>query len=517
MSEPVFSHDRDVETGVAPLAPREFLRWTWRQLTSMRTALILLFLLALGAVPGSVIPQDAVDALKSAQWREAHPSLTPIWEKLGLFHVYSSVWFTAIYILLMVSLVGCILPRTRVYFKAMRARPPRTPRNLTRLPEYRTFTTDQEPDVVLARARAALSGYRIDDHEGSLAAERGYLREAGNLVFHISVLIVLVGFATGSLFGYKGGVIVVTGGQFANVASQYDEFAPGSLFNIKNLAPFSFKITDFDVKFITQGREAGMAQDFSAGVDYRTGVDGALRHTRIAVNHPLSIQGAKVYLIGHGYAPNVTVRDADGTVAYSGPVVFTPEDATFRSTGVIKVPDARPTQLGFRGEFYPTYAFTMATGPFSAFPDDKNPALSMLVYAGNLGMDSGVPQSVYALDMKGLKPVRKDNKAMRVDLTLGQTVTLPNGLGSVTFDGVSRFVKLQVSHNPSGWVALLGMIMALVGLLGSLFIKPRRVWVAVRREGGRTLVDVAGLDRSSGGTLPEQIDALAAHLEENKA
>ncbi|MCW2858205.1 MAG: cytochrome c biosis protein ResB [Marmoricola sp.] len=517
MSEPGFSHDRDVETGVAPLAPREFLRWTWRQLTSMRTALILLFLLALGAVPGSVIPQDAVDALKSAQWREAHPSLTPIWEKLGLFHVYSSVWFTAIYILLMVSLVGCILPRTRVYFKAMRARPPRTPRNLTRLPEYRTFTTDQEPDVVLARARAALSGYRIDDHDGSLAAERGYLREAGNLVFHISVLIVLVGFATGSLFGYKGGVIVVTGGQFANVASQYDEFAPGSLFNIKNLAPFSFKITDFDVTFITQGREAGMAQDFSAGVDYRTGVDGALRHTRIAVNHPLSIDGAKVYLIGHGYAPNVTVRDADGTIAYSGPVVFTPEDATFRSTGVIKVPDARPSQLGFRGEFYPTYAFTMATGPFSAFPDDKNPALSMLVYAGNLGMDSGIPQSVYALDMKGLKPVRKDNKAMRVDLTLGQTVTLPNGLGSVTFDGVSRFVKLQVSHNPSGWVALLGMIMALIGLLGSLFIKPRRVWVAVRREGGRTLVDVAGLDRSSGGTLPEQIDALAAHLEENEA
>jgi cytochrome c biogenesis protein len=519
MSEPGFSHDRDVETGVAPLAPREFLRWTWRQLTSMRTALILLFLLALGAVPGSVIPQDAVDALRSAQWREAHPSLTPIWEKLGLFHVYSSVWFTAIYILLMVSLVGCILPRTRVYFRAMRARPPRTPRNLSRLPEYRSFTTDQDPAAVLARARTELSGYRIDAHPGadgpgSLAAERGYLREAGNLVFHISVLIVLVGFATGSLFGYKGGVIVVTGGQFANVASQYDEFAPGSLFNVKNLAPFSFKVTDFKVTFIEQGREAGMAQDFSAGIDYQTGVDGRSQHTRIAVNHPLSIEGAKVYLIGHGYAPNVTVRDASGAIAYSGPVVFTPEDATFRSIGVIKVPEARPSQLGFRGEFYPTYAFTMATGPFSAFPDAKNPALSLLVYSGDLGMDSGIPQSVYALDMKGLKPVRKDNKALRIDLTQGHTVTLPNGLGSVTFDGVSRFVKLQVSYNPSGWVALLGMIMALLGLLGSLFIKPRRVWVSVRPEGGRTLVEVAGLDRSSGGTLPEQIDALAARLEE---
>src|SRR5689334_18366025 len=491
-----FGHTRDVETGAAPLAPREFLRWTWRQLTSMRTALILLFLLALGAIPGSVIPQDNVDALLAAQWRREHTTLAPIYEKLGLFSVYDSAWFAAIYVLLMVSLVGCILPRTRIYLRAALARPPKTPRNLSRMPEYRTFTTDADPDAVLDQAREALGGYRIDRHESSIAesisAERGYLREAGNLLFHLSVLIVLVGFASGSLLGYKGGVIVVTGGQFANVASQYDEFDPGTLFDSKNLAPFSFKLTDFKVKFIAAGREVGMAQKFSAGLDYRTGPDAKLQHTRIQVNHPLSIDGSKVYLIGHGYAPNVTVRDADGTIAYSGPVVFTPEDSSFRSSGVIKVPDASPKQLGFRGELYPTYGFSMATGPFSAFPDAKFPLISMLVYAGDLGMDNGVPQSVYALDMKGLKTVKKaDGKDFRVDIKLGQTVKLPDGLGSITFNSVDRFVKLQVSRNPGGWIALLGMILALTGLLGSLFIKPRRIWVSVRREGGRTLVEVA--------------------------
>ena len=516
---PSYGHERDTETGAAPLAPREFLRWTWRQLTSMRTALILLFLLALGAIPGSVIPQDAVDALLAAQWRRDHPTLGPVYEKLGLFSVYNSAWFAAIYLLLMISLVGCILPRSRVYLRAALARPPKTPRNLSRLPEYRSFSTDAEPEVVLDRAREALRGYRVDRHEGagsaSLSAERGYLREAGNLLFHLSVLIVLVGFASGSLLGYKGGVIVVTGGQFANVASQYDEFHPGTLFNADDLKPFSFKLDDFKVKFIDEGREVGMAQKFSAGLDYQTSPEAQRQHTRISVNHPLAIDGSKIYLIGHGYAPNVTVRDADGSIVYAGPVVFTPEDSSFRSSGVIKVPDASPKQLGFRGEFYPTYAFTDATGPFSAFPDAKNPAMSLLVYAGDLGMDTGVPQSVYALDMKGLKPVNKaDGKPFRVDITKGDTVQLPDGLGSITFNGVDRFVKLQVSRNPGGWIALLGMVLALSGLLGSLFIRPRRIWVSVRREDGRTLVEVAGLDRSAGGDLSGQVDGLVGALEE---
>jgi len=121
------------------LSPVELSRWAWRQLTSMRTALVLLFLLALAAVPGSVVPQRNIDAVKVADWQDRHPQLTPVYEKLGLFDVYSSVWFSAIYILLMVSLVGCIVPRLRIYWRAFRAAPPRVPRHLDRLPQSRRF------------------------------------------------------------------------------------------------------------------------------------------------------------------------------------------------------------------------------------------------------------------------------------------------------------------------------------------------------------------------------------------
>lgn len=516
-----FGNERDRAPEVAPLAPLEFLRWTWRQLTSMKTALVLLFLLALGAVPGSVVPQDGVDSVLAARWREDHSTLAPIYEKLGLFNVYGSAWFSAIYILLMISLVGCILPRTRVYFRALRARPPKTPANLSRLPEYRSFSVEASPEDVLGRAQGFLGGYRRDVEETSVAAERGYLREAGNLVFHLSVLIVLVGFASGSLFGYKGGVVVVTGGQFANVANQYDEFVPGKLFDPDDLAPFSLTVKDFNVDFSRDRREFGLASDFYADLDYQTAFDAPVKHARISVNHPVDVDGAQVYLIGHGYAPVVTVRDGKGNVAYSGPVIFLPQDSSFLSEGVIKVPEASPSQLGFGGLFFPTYGLIDGE-PSTIYPGiDLNPAdlgrdslLSLYVYRGDLGLDTGIPQSVYSLDMDKLEQVKKEGRNLRLDLAKGETVKLPDGLGSITFDGVSRFVKLQVSSNPGEQVALAGMILALLGLLGSLFIRPRRVWVRVRRDDGRTLVEVAGLHRSSGGDLSGEIDDLAAHLED---
>ena len=504
------------------LKPGELVRWIWRQLTSMRTALVLLLLLALGAVPGSVVPQENVDAFAASQWQQQHPKLAPIYDSLGLFSVYDSVWFSAIYLLLMVSLVGCILPRTAVYWKALRAQPPKPPRRFSRMPGHTSFETTDSADAVLAKARSALKGYRLLDGDGSISAERGKMREAGNLLFHVCVVVVLVGFAFGNLFGFKGGVIVITGNGFSNALSQYDDFRPGGFFDADELAPFSFTVDGFDVTFIEEGREAGMAHKFAADLTYRTSPSAEPKKAQISVNHPLNIDGTKVFLISHGYAPHITVRDGRGQVAYDGPVVFLPEDSSFRSFGVIKVPDAQSKdgsaeQLGFEGEFYPTYAFTKETGPFSAFPDAKNPALSMLAYRGDLGIDSGAPQSVYALQKKGLKPIKKaDGKPLRLDIAMGRTIQLPDGLGSITFDGVSRYVKLQVSRSPYDEVALGGVSLALVGLLGSLFIRPRRIWVRVRSvDGGATLVEIAGLDRTAGGDLAAEIrrieDAIAGN------
>ena len=488
------------------LSPVELARWCWRQLTSMRTALLLLLLLALGAVPGSVIPQSDIAAADVSRWKEDHPTLAPLYERLGLFSVYDSPWFSAIYLLLMVSLVGCIIPRTFVYARALRTPPPAAPRNLGRLPSYASVESDEAPEVLLQRAQAALRRrrYRVVVGDSAVSGERGYLREAGNLLFHVSVIVVLVGFAYGQLFGYKGGAIVMVGNGFSNSLTQYDDFAPGSFFDPAELPPVSFDVDDFEVEFIEEGPQQGQPVDFGADLTYTEEPGAPEQQFHLEVNKPLVLDGISVFLVGHGYAPEITVRDGNGDVAYSGPTVFLPQDSSFASFGVLKVPDARPEGLAFDGMFFPTYSFTMDRGPFSVFPDALNPAMSLLAYSGDLGMDDGAPQSVYELDTDEMEKLsRPDGRDFRLDLAPGRTIELPDGLGSVTFDGWQRWVKLQVSDSPGKGVALTGVVLALIGLMGSLFVRRRRAWVRVTVRDGRSYVEVAGLDRS---TVAEGLD-----------
>jgi cytochrome c biogenesis protein len=522
------SGDRDHHRRPGELTAWELVRWTWRQLTSMRTALVLLLLLALGAIPGSVIPQSGVDALKTQNWQDAHQTLTPIYQKLGLFSVYHSAWFAAIYLLLMVSLVGCIVPRLFVYWRNFRQEPPAAPRNLTRLPDHASYTTDEEPDVVLDRAAHRLSrGHRVttsssaEDGGGWVAAERGQLREAGNLLFHLSVLVVLVGFGIGSLFGYKGGVILVVGNGFSNTLTQYDDFDPGALFDADKMEPFCFRVNPpFKVDWIDDGPRQGMARGFEADITYRTSCQGDRsswsppKDYRLRVNHPLTIGGTQVFLIGHGYAPVITVRDAQGHKLYDGPTVFLPESSNFESFGVIKAPGRTAGQdIGLEGLFYPTFALINGD-PVNVMGDDKNPTISLLAYAGDLGLSNGIPQSVYSMDKAAMTELKKpDGKMFRVDLQPGETTELPGGKGSVTFKGVDHWTRLQISRTPDVWITLLGVCLALVGLLGSLFIRPRRVWVRARRHDGSTLVEVAALDRSGGGDLTPVLSSVVDSLQ----
>jgi cytochrome c biogenesis protein len=524
--------DGDTDRRAGELTAWEFVRWSWRQLTSMRTALILLLLLALGAIPGSVIPQTGVDALKTQDWQTAHPHLTPIYQKLGLFSVYHSAWFAAIYLLLMVSLVGCIVPRLFGYWRSFRRPPPAAPRNLTRLPDHASYTTDEEPDVVLTRAARRLSrGHRVstspatEGGDGWVAAERGQFREAGNLLFHLSVLIVLVGFGIGSLFGYKGGVILVVGNGFSNSLTQYDDFAPGSLFNAGNMEPFCFTVhPPFQVQWVDSGPDQGMARGFQANMTYRDSCQGnrsswsPVQKYDLRVNHPLTIGGTQIFLIGHGYAPVITVRDGQGHTLYDGPTVFLPESSNFESFGVVKAPGLTAGHdIGLEGLFYPTFALVNGN-PINVMGQLKNPTISLLAYVGDLGLNDGIPQSVYEMDKGNMRELKKpDGKMFRVDLQPGHTVKLPDGAGSVTFHGVKQWTRLQISRTPDVWLTLLGVILALVGLLGSLFIRPRRIWVRARKEDDVTLVEVAALDRSGGGDLAPVLSTVVDSLQPTSA
>ncbi|MDO4240895.1 cytochrome c biogenesis protein ResB, partial [Micrococcus sp.] len=180
------------------LGPLGWLRFVWTQLTSMSTALFLLLLLAVGAVPGSIFPQRSVDAVKVAQYKKDHPDLFPVLDALQFFDVFSSAWFSAIYLLLFISLIGCVIPRARVHYRHWRSAPPKTPARLERLPEHGSLEAgDGWTPAGAADAAAALlrkRGYRVDVRPAaggrgpSIGAERGLVKELGNLVFHASLI-----------------------------------------------------------------------------------------------------------------------------------------------------------------------------------------------------------------------------------------------------------------------------------------------------------------------------------------
>lgn len=532
-------------SGDGPTQPKlgivGWLRFGWRQLTTMRTALILLLLLAVGAVPGSLVPQRSSDPNGVVQYFTDNPDLAPFLDKIQMFDVYSSVWFSAIYLLLFVSLIGCIVPRTKHHWQAMRSRPPRTPARLERLDTHREQTlqggTSGEA-IESARKILKRSGYRVELYQGkrgdvSVSAERGYLRETGNLVFHSALVLLLAAVGFGGGFGYAGQKVVVEGQTFVNSLVDFNSFNPGRFLNTDSLTPFSLRLDNFDVTYEQENLDAyGQAIDYTAHVT-ATDSNGETSKQEVRVNHPLRFEGSNIYLLGNGYAPKVTVRDPDGNVVFTDSVPFLPEDTNLTSLGIIKVPDGLEKQVGMIGFFYPTGVKQSSGAYSSTYPDLVFPVLSLNVYTGDLGINDGAPKSVYALDVDGMTEIAGTKSDIApLQLMPGQTVDLPNGLGTVTFENVAakagddvastedfagsvpRFASLDIHRDPSqAWVAVFAALI-LLGLLTSLFIPRRRVWVkATDGEDGTVRLQYAGLARGEDPNLGDAVDQIVkTHL-----
>jgi len=483
----------------------------------MRTALILLFLLALASVPGSVLPQEGIDPAAVTQYYQSHPALAPVLNRLSLFSVFAAPWFAAIYILLFASLAGCVLPRTIRLVGSARQRPPRAPSNLARLPATASYTTDLTPGTALQSAAQLLGQrrFRLHTGDGWVSAEKGYLREVGNLLFHLALLALLFSVALGGIFGYKANRLLIVGQGFANTPTDLDVFRPGRLVGPGSLQPFSINLQNFHAQYVASGPEIDQPLSYNAGLNYQTRPGAPVRHYTLRVNHPLVVDGASVYLIGHGYAPVVKVTDGTGTVRWDGPVPFIPVDqSTMTSEGVIKVPDAKPAQLGFAGVFLPSAVNAGGTLE-SAFPSALNPRLSLIGFSGNLGMNSGQAQSVYQLDTQGLHQLRM----VASPLAAGQSMTLPNGLGTVTYLGYQQWISLAITYDPGQLPALVSGFAALAGLILSFLVRRRRVFVrAAAAADGRTEVTLGGLARSdAAGGFEGEFTELAQMLRAQQA
>lgn len=485
-----------------------WMRWIWRQVTSMRVAIILLLLLALGAIPGSVLPQSPREPVKAAQFVENNGWWGQFLERAGFLDVYGSAWFTAIYVLLFASLIGCIIPRCVAHYRELRAPISAAPSRLDRYEPKAEGEVGGEPGDAVGRVAKELrpnpsfwgtfAGYRVrvDERENGavvLAAEKGHIREVGNLVFHVSLVGILLSMAYGAAFIYRGQAIIVEGNTFTNSVVSYDTFSSGRLFSEDSLEPFTLRLDEFHSQFSLLGRPESFAADVTL-----TEPGQEPRQEVIKVNHPLGVNGANIYLQGNGYAPDLTFTDSAGNEAFSGPVIFIPKDAAYTSTGVVKVPDVTEgEQVGIKATLYPTGVGEGADW-VSVHPELTNPVIVFTAYTGDLGLDDGVPQNVYKLDESQLSPVRgEDGQQAVLVLKPGETVELPDGSGSLTWNDTSRYAAFDIRADPSLPFLLFFSVCALLGLALSLFGARRRVWIIAttgsRAEAPVTLVTGAVL------------------------
>jgi cytochrome c biogenesis protein len=511
---------------------KPLLAWsrnTWRTLTSMGTALVLLFLLALGAIPGALLPQRSLNAGKVDDYLAAHPVIGPWLDRLQVFDVFSSFWFTAIYVLLFVSLVGCLTPRMIEHMRSLRATPVPAPRNLARLPKHASATVTGAPGVLAATIVERLRGWRtvVRERDGTVevSAEKGYLREFGNLAFHFALLGLLVAVAVGKLFGYEGNVIVIADGGpgFCSASpAAFDSFRAGNTVDGTSLHPICVRVNDFQAHYLPSGQ----ATSFAANIDYQTGHDLASnsvdswRPYRLEVNHPLRTGGDRIYLQGHGYAPTFTVTFPDGQTR-SSTVQWRPDNPrTLLSSGVIRIdppagsyPDQRRRhQIAIEGLLAPTEQLD-GTLLSSSFPALNAPAVAVDIYVGDAGLDTGRPQSLYALDPRLIEQHRLI-KVNRVNLRAGEQVRLARDGIVVRFDGAVPFVNLQVSYDPGQLWVLVFAITMMAGLVVSLMVRRRRVWVRLAPADAPDTVDIelGGLARTDNSGWGDEFERLTGRL-----
>jgi cytochrome c biogenesis protein len=516
-----------------------YLRWFWRQLTSMKVALILLLLLAVATIPGSLVPQRAADPNGVVQYEQDHPELFKILDAFPIqaFDVYSSVWFSAIYLLLFISLIGCVLPRIAHHWRALRGTPPRTPARLQRMAGYaeqrisNPEATAEEREAFAERAIAEAAALLKKQHyrtevqratkrdvtEISVSAERGYLRETGNLLFHVALVGVLVSVAIGGMFSFNGQRVLVEGETLLNQLIDYDSATSGTSFDPATLEQFAMRLNNFEVDYITP--EDGNPTAIGEVREYRANVtllspDGTETDDVIRVNHPMRVHGSPVYLIANGYAPTITIRNAEDIVVYSESMPFVPQDTNLTSLGVVKVPfgierDGAHTQLGLRGFFYPSKIDLDSGAYTSNYPDLTNPVLTLDVFVGDLGIDEVTPQSVYALDTTNMQQLTgRAVEGESLEFTLGDTLELPDGMGTISFEAAPRYAAFDVMRNPAQMWILVSALAATLGLLSSLFVPRRRMWVKAVPASDGVLLQYAALARGDDPSLERSVEQL---------
>jgi cytochrome c biogenesis protein len=393
-----------------PIVPLLVLGRAWRELRKMRTAIILLAILALLAVIGTLLPQLPQNPRGVMGYVLRHPVTSPWFARLGLFDIFSSWPFIVTAVLMYTSIGASMFIR-----------------------------------VPAAWRRAMDPAQR----------NRGLWAEVASIVFHASFFILLVGVIYGKAAGFLGNAAVVEGDSFVEARANYDNLSEGTL--ATQHAGFQVKVDSFSASYWP----SGAPKDFTSRVRIYDG--GRLVETKsIQVNHYVDYRGVKIYQAGFGWAPTLKIETPDGRVVEDSPTIFVGDPQL--ANGVIKAPSAGPgaQQLGATAIFIPDpQIVNQSIAPGT--PQLRNPLLLVRLYRGDLHLDNGQSQNVFALDTSNM------DLRWRGALRVGDSVVTPDGY-RLSFTGLRRYTDLTINKDPGIPIVLAAFVIGLSALLISLYL-----------------------------------------------
>jgi cytochrome c biogenesis protein len=433
----------DGPDGGPSVSGTDVLNRLWRFFISMRTGLWLILALGLLSLAGTLLvqapPGMSADPAGYTAWlasiHSKYGGWTPVLDKLGLFAVFTSIWFKGITVLLTTSVLACSVNRApRLWKLAFHPRTRMGETFFTHAPLRASVVIPANPETVTDYVREVLKSHRFrtitdpEDNGLNLYADRFRWGPFGTVMAHLSFVVILVGFFLSATTGFKDTNFTAPVGQTVAVGHG---------------TGFSVLATSFSDVYYPDGSPKDYASDL---VLYKNGV--VVKSQTVRVNHPLKSGGVSFYQSSFGVAAGMKVTDAAGKTLYDQavPLVWSSDDGT-HSIG----------QFAMKDKGLTVYVIGAASGK----PDPAIKAGQMQLEVHQNGKD--VPIATQVVDQ-------------------GKPTTIV-GL-SYTFERTRQFTGLIVAQDPGANFVWVGSALLVIGLFLVFFFPHRRIWVRVRKTAG---------------------------------
>jgi cytochrome c biogenesis protein len=472
----------------------------------MRTALILLLVLAAGSVIGSLMPQIPNSPERVGRYLDDHGFWGPLVFRAGFFDVYGSWWFVLITTLLFVSLAACLFPRTRALLRAMRQRPVQA-RELDGFRHHAEVRVGTGPDEAAVAAARYLrrKRFRVSREGLAVAAEKGSLREIGSLLFHWAFFLLLVGVIVGKGTGFTGRAVVTEGETFVDALRNYSgQLRTGRYFG-GGFTGVEMTLLDFEDRY----RRNGQPRDFVSRVRFVEPAESIERTEVIRVNHPASVEGLRVFQEGFGWAPVVMVS-LDGEPLWSSPIEMSrdvpPEGVPATAMpwrGSVKLTSLDPDVMITLELWSDIRAFVRLreTGEPTPMLVAFGPFIRYGIHVGPIA-DPDPAQ----LDTTGLR--RVDAGVLQAAGTKRSSPPDIEGELELSFPELRQYSVLLITRDVGIPVVLAAAILVLVGLIPSLYVSRRKVWIRAEAAPSGALVKIGGFALQHKDAFEEEFERI---------